>query len=320
MKVMNKLNEKEIIKIFQKKLGNSKFVSEDVEVFKLGKSNCVSKVDTLVESTDIPPGMNLKDAIRKSVVASVSDFASKGVKPLFGMVSLTIPKSFPKLKIKELAHGLGEAAKEFKIKIIGGDTNEGKELVVQVTLFGTAKKIIRRSGANLEDIIVTTGPFGYTAAGLKIIKNGDKTNSKFLKKAKNSVFRPNPRLNFGIIGGKFFSSSMDSSDGLSTSLHEMSRQSKKQFVITRLPAQKDLFDFAKKNRIDPINLIFNGGEEYEIIFTVNPENFSKVKKTAKLQKIPLFEIGFVKSGVGVMYKTGTKTIRIKNKGWLHFGS
>ena len=65
MKVMNKLNEKEIIKIFQKKLGNSKFVSEDVEVFKLGKSNCVSKVDTLVESTDIPYGMTLKDAIRK---------------------------------------------------------------------------------------------------------------------------------------------------------------------------------------------------------------------------------------------------------------
>jgi thiamine-monophosphate kinase len=264
--------------------------------------------------------MNLKDAIRKSVVASVSDFASKGVKPQYGMISLTIPKTFSKSKIKELAVGLGVAAKEFKIKIIGGDTNEGKELVVQVSLFGTTKKIIPRKGAKVKDIIVTTGPFGYTAAGLKIILDGKKANSKFSKKAKNSVFRPSPRLKFGITNGKFFSSSMDSSDGLSTTLHEMSRQSKKQFVITKLPAQKDLFDFAKKSRIDPLNLIFNGGEEYEIVFTANPASLLKIKKNAKSQKIPLFEIGFVKNGVGVMYKTGPKTIRIKNKGWLHFGS
>jgi len=317
---MNKLNEREIIKIFQRKFGNSKFVSEDVEVFKIGKSNCISKVDTLVESTDIPHGMKLKDAVRKSIVATVSDFASKGVKPQFGMVSLTIPKTFSKSKIKELAVGLGRATKEFKVKIIGGDTNEGKELVIQVSLFGESEKIIPRKGAKVKDIIVSTGPFGYSAAGLKIILDGKKTNREFSKKAKNSVFRPNPRLDFGISNCRFFSSSMDSSDGLSATLHEMSRQSKKQFVITKLPAQKDLFDFAKKNRIDPLKLIFKGGEEYEIIFTINPADLLKIKKNARSQKIPLFEIGFVKNGTGVMYKTGTKTVIIKNKGWVHFGS
>lgn len=317
---MNKLDEKEIIKIFQKELGNSKFVSEDVEVFKLGKSNCISKVDTLVESTDIPSEMNMKDAIRKSVVAAVSDFASKGVRPKFGMTSLTIPKTFSNLKIKELAVGLREASKEFKLKFIGGDTNEGKELVIQITLFGTAKKIIPRKGAKDKDIIVTTGPFGYTASGLKIILDKKKADREFSKKARNAVFRPKPRLNFGMACNKFFSSSMDSSDGLATSLHEMSSQSKKQFVITKLPAQNDLFDFAKKNRIDPLKLIFNGGEEYEIIFTVNPTNLSKIKKAAKSLKISLFEIGFVKKGADVVYKTGTKTVRIKNKGWLHFRS
>jgi thiamine-monophosphate kinase len=63
---MLKLNEREIIAIFQKKLGNKKFVSEDVEVFRIGKVNLVTKVDTLVESTDIPLGMKLKDVARKS--------------------------------------------------------------------------------------------------------------------------------------------------------------------------------------------------------------------------------------------------------------
>ena len=99
---MMKLNERKIIQVFQKNMGNKKFVSEDVEIFKIGKTNCIVKLDTLVESTDIPPGMKLNDAARKSVVACVSDFASKGVKPQYGMVSITIPKKLSKKKINDI--------------------------------------------------------------------------------------------------------------------------------------------------------------------------------------------------------------------------
>ncbi len=70
---MNRLNEKKIIKIFQNKLGNKYFVPEDVELFKIGKKYFVVKTDTLVESTDIPPGSKLEDVARKSVVSCVSD-------------------------------------------------------------------------------------------------------------------------------------------------------------------------------------------------------------------------------------------------------
>ena len=62
-------------------------------------------MDTLVESTDVPPGMKLEDVARKSVVSCVSDFATKGVKPIFGIISLTIPKRFSKLNIERLATG-----------------------------------------------------------------------------------------------------------------------------------------------------------------------------------------------------------------------
>ncbi len=144
---MKKPNEKEIIKIFQKQLGNKKFISEDVEVFSLGKTSFVTKIDTLVERTVSPSGMSIQESVRKSVVACVSDFAVKGVKPRFSMVSVTIPRKFSQKKIKALASGLAKAAKEFQIKILGGDTNEGKELVIQVSLFGSSKKIIRRKGA-----------------------------------------------------------------------------------------------------------------------------------------------------------------------------
>ncbi len=317
---MTKLNERKIIQIFQNNMGKNKFVSEDVEFFKIGKTNFVAKVDTLVESTDIPLGMKLQDAARKSVVASVSDFASKGVKPQYGMISITIPKKFSKQKIKNLAIGLGKASKEFGFRFVGGDTNEGKELVIQVSLFGSTKKIIRRKGAKTNDVIVTTGPFGYSSAGLKILLAKKKATAKFSKKAKKTVYRPVPRLKFGISSGKFFSSSMDSSDGLSSTLHEMSKQSKKKFILTKLPTNQDVFEFAKNNRMDPLDLVFNGGEEYEIVATINPKFLSKIISNAKAQKISLFEIGYVSNGSGVMYQTDSKTIQIKNKGWLHFGS
>ena len=84
-------------------MGNASFISEDVEFFKIGKKYLITKVDTLVESTDVPPGMKLEDVARKSVVSCVSDFAAKGVKPIFGIISLIIPKRFSKLNIESLS-------------------------------------------------------------------------------------------------------------------------------------------------------------------------------------------------------------------------
>ena len=90
---MTKLSENKIINIFQTKLRNKKFISEDVEVFSLGKIKIISKTDTMVQSTDIPQKMKLSEAARKSVIACVCDFACKGVKPEYGMISINLPKS-----------------------------------------------------------------------------------------------------------------------------------------------------------------------------------------------------------------------------------
>ncbi|MDH3191781.1 MAG: AIR synthase related protein, partial [Nitrosopumilus sp.] len=159
---MTKLDESAIIKIFQDKLENKKFVSEDVETFCMDKTRIVVKVDTLVQSTDIPPKMKLVDAARKSVVACISDFASKGVKPEFGIISLNLPKSISRTKVIQIASGLKTVSKEFQIKILGGDTNEGAELVFHVCIFGKSDKIVTRKGARSGDSIFVTGPFGYT--------------------------------------------------------------------------------------------------------------------------------------------------------------
>ena len=314
---MNKLSEKKIIELFQSRLGNTSFVPEDVESFKIGKKCIIVKVDTLVESTDLPPGMKLEDVARKSIVSCVSDFAAKGVKPIFGIVSLTIPKRLSKSNIERLAKGFQKATKEFQIKILGGDTNEGKELVITFSLFGASEKIVSRNGAKTNHVIITSGPFGYTGAGLSILLKNKKCSKKFGTKAINAVFKPNCRLMFGLKNKNYFSSSMDSSDGLSTTLNEMSSQSKKKFVITRMPSENDVFDFANLNKLNRSDLIFNAGEEYEIVATTSVSNLPKIKKYTKKHGIKLYEIGYVIKGRGVFYKKNGKLIRIKDEGWQH---
>jgi thiamine-monophosphate kinase len=315
---MKKLDETSIIEIFQKGLGNKKFDSEDVEVFSLGKNKIVAKTDTLVQSTDIPSKMKLSDAARKSIVACVSDFASKGVKPAYGMISINLPKTISRSKINQIVSGFRKASKEFDISILGGDTNGGREIVFNVCLFGMVDKIVTRRNSKNDDLIFVTGPFGYTAAGLDMILGKKRGKTEFVKKAINSVIKPKPRLNFGIKNKKYFSSSMDSSDGLSTTLNEMSKQSKNKFIITKIPALKDLENFVKSYKLNLNNLVFNGGEEYEFVFTIPPNHKKTIVKNAKSLKIPIIEIGLVTSGKGVYVKNNSDLVQLKDRGWKHF--
>jgi len=176
---------------------------------------------------------------------------------------------------------------------------------------------VNRKGAKANHVIITSGPFGYSAAGLSILLKNKKSSRKFGTKAKNAVFKPNCRLMFGLKNKNYFSSSMDSSDGLSTTLNEMSNQSKKKFVITRMPSENDVFDFASSSRLNANDLILNGGEEYEIVATVNASNLPKIKKYAKKHRMKLYEIGYVTKGKGVFHKKNGKLIKIKDGGWQH---
>ena len=315
---MKKLSENEIINIFQTKLGNKKFVSEDVEKFTLGKTKIIAKTDTMVQSTDIPHKMRLTDAARKSIIACVSDFASKGVKPKYGIISVNLPKSISRKEVNDIARGFKKACKEYEISIVGGDTNEGKEIVFNICILGNSNQIITRKGANEKDVIFTTGPFGYTSVGLDILLNNKKKISTLIKKSIKTVTNPKPRLNYGLRNKKYFTSAMDSSDGLSTTLNEMAKQSKKKFIINKIPINTDLDNYLKKQNSDLNKAIFHGGEEYEFIFTIPSKYKKNIINNAKLLKTPIIEIGYVTFGKGVYVENkGGKTM-LKDLGWKHF--
>ncbi len=313
---MNKLNEKKIIELMNKK--RRKVISEDVEIFRLGNEQCAVCIDTLVESTDIPKGSKLVDMSRKSVVSSVSDFAAKGIVPKYCIISLTLPKTISRKYVQDISKGFSDACKEFQIHLLGGDTNQGKEISIHVVLFGSLKKYVKRKNARIGDLICTTGAFGYTSAALDIILKKKKSSKIFSKKSKEFFFRPNPRLKFGIKSVNHITSCMDSSDGLSSCLNEMSRQSKKKFVITKYPTNDDVKVFSKRNRINLKKLVFDGGEEFELVFTISPKNLTKILRIGREANIKIFEIGHVRKGNGVFFDNEKESFRIKDKGWEHF--
>ena len=202
---MTKLDESEIIKIFQTKLGNKKFVSEDVETVNFGEVKIIAKTDTLVESTDIPSKMKLEDAARKSIIACVSDFAAKGIRPQYGIISVNLPEKISRSKINEITKGFKKACQEYNISILGGDTNSGKEIVFNVCIFGEVNNdIVKRKGAKLDDAIFVTGPFGHTPVGLDMVLHRQYGTKQFARKAIKSFTRPTPRLNFGFKESKIF--------------------------------------------------------------------------------------------------------------------
>ena len=111
---------------------------------------------------------------------------------------------------------------------------------------------------------------------------------------------------------------MDSSDGLSTTLNEMAKQSGKKFIVNKMPSNKDLESYVKKKNLNLNSIIFNGGEEYEFAFTVPVKYRKNIIKNAKLLKTPVIEIGYVTSGKGVFLKNSNKSTIVKDLGWKHF--
>ena len=327
---MTKLDERRIIRILQRGMGgHDRFAGEDVEVFGRGARNAVVAIDALVQSTDVPPGMRPAQISRKSVAACASDFAAKGVRPEFGTVSIVIPGGFSARRVAGLARGFGRASEEFGIRILGGDTSGGRELVIAVALYGrtAAGGIVPRGGAKTGDSIFVTGDFGHAAAGLRsLLRRKGPGSPRADQRFRNAFCNPRPRLEFGVRARRYLTSSMDSSDGLARTLNEMARQSGRRFAVSQLPGGGAALEaFAARNGCRAEDLVLFGGEEYEMVFTVPEKNVSRVRGLGRRCGVKLAEIGTVRAGRGVFLerrgrRDGTRrggTTRIPDTGWTH---
>lgn len=308
---MTKLDEKEIIRIFAEKLG----IADLDDVAQLGRS-IVFKADMLVASTDVPNGMEAWQVARKSIVSCVSDLAAKGVKPHAAMISLGMPNNCTRPYVEGLARGFAGAVKEFGVKIVGGDTNEANGLVIDCSMLGFASgKIPTRTGARPGDVVVVSGMFGFPPAGLAILMRNAAAAGAFRKQAAESVLVPKPRQRFGLALAKYFSSSIDSSDGLATSLYELASRSGVKIAIDSVPAADGVEKFAQENGLDAHELVFHGGEEYEIVATVPKSRLRQAMSAARKAGAALHVIGRVQRGAGDVF-VGKKLL--ENRGYVHF--
>ena len=296
-------------------------VGDDVALIPSGKGKLVLKVDMLVENTDVPPGMGYRLAARKAVAMCVSDFAAKGVKPDSFMASLGLKRDVSREMVKELALGFRDAERKWGVRLVGGDTNEAEELVIDCAMVGFAERVVPRSGAASGDVLVVTGYFGYPPSGLKILLDGAAAETRFSQRAKKSVLEPTPNLKVGLALRSYLTSAMDSSDGLARSVHTLASESEVGFELSSLPVASGVEKFAKKNGLRADNLVLQGGEEYLIVGTVRRSKLATARRAAESAGGQLLEIGraTAKSGA-VELRTGSGgLVSVLDRGWTHLG-
>jgi len=327
LKKKEKLGERKMIQIIQSHLDLMPEMpipfGDDVSACSIGNRNlAILKTDMLVSKTDVPPSMTLWQAARKAVVMNISDFAAKGVKPRAMLVSLGLPKDVGEKDVEELAKGLNAGAREYGAYVIGGDTGEASDLIISLSLFGTAAKseVMLRRGAKPGDVLAVTGLFGKTPAGLKILLHSLNVEEKLRKVLVDSVLLPRARLKEGLAlrRSKAVSAAIDSSDGLAWSLHEIARASDVGFTVNLLPIASEAERFAEDYNFDPAEFALYGGEEYELILTVKPSLWSAAEKAARRVKGRLLRIGTATAEKTVLFKTNGKKIVIQPRGYEHF--
>jgi len=296
---------------------------DDAMAIDLGDGRAVVlNTDMLVWETDVPPGMTPYQAARKAVVMNFSDLGAKGVQPQGFMASLGIPRDLEVESIEEMARGFEAGAREYGGYVIGGDTNEASDIIISGTALGVARKdkLIKREGAKPGDILATTGPFGLTASAFKILLEGKEPPEGLRETLTQSVYHPEARIREGVALAESgaATSSIDSSDGLSVSLHDLSRSSGVGFRVEALPIPPEVATYAEHHEMDPNDLALHGGEEYELVFTLAEGRLEDAREALAAVGCELLELGVATRETGIVaVKNGVES-PIEKKGWEHF--
>ena len=295
---------------------------EDAVAIPLNGEALVVNSDMLVESTDVLPGMSANEIAWKAGVMGLSDLAAKGAKPLGVIISLGLPGDRQANFAAALVGGLNSVCRAHETYYLGGDTNESLELVIDCTAVGTVPQthILRRNGAKPGDLIATTGKFGYTGALFKAVLQGHSKPEKLVSRIRKYALSPRARIKEGqaLASTGIVTASIDSSDGLAWSLHELSVASRIGFRIDHLPIPDICKQFATANDLDPVDLALYGGEEFELVVTFPAKKWEIVSKAVQRVGGSLFRIGEVVEEPEKVLNTNGEELEIEPKGYEHF--
>ena len=275
-------------------------------------------VDTLVEGVHFPTGFNAADLGFRSVAVNLSDVAAMGATPRWMTLALTLTgDAATDVWLESFASGLKDAAGEFSVALVGGDTTRGENLVVTVQIIAdvVAGQSLRRDTAKPGDLVFVTGTVGDAAAGLTLLGSatgsaGGELESRFC--------RPAPRVDFGRLLRGVASAAIDVSDGLIGDLKKLAAASgcAAQVNIDRVP-RSDALD-ARFDRREAEQFALGGGDDYELCFTAPAAAEARIADLAAAADVAVTRIGRLVAGTGVSCFRAGLPVDYDDAGYRHF--
>jgi len=318
------MNEFSIINKYLKPLSPSKSGSFNLndDIFFDKKKNIAVSVDTYVEGKHFINAKNPDKFLKKILRSSLSDLYCKGIKPSYYLLSFSLNKKFiNSLWFSKVKNILNNEQKKFKIFLVGGDTTISSKLVITITVLGYSNKNpVLRNGSKINDDIYLTGNIGDSYIGLNIIKkslNLKKYNNYFIKK----YYEPILSTKVSPFLFKIASSAIDVSDGLIQDLNHLCESSNcgAKIYLQDVPLSINSKKLVKQKKLNILN-IFSRGDDYQILFTSNIKNRSKIIDISKKKNTKITKIGIIKKKRGIFIENNFKKVTLKKEkmGYTHF--
>lgn len=310
-----------------------KGVGDDAAVLSAGDKQMLVSTDLLLEGIHFDLAyVPLKHLGYKSIMVNLSDIYAMNAVPSQVTVSIGLSSKFPLEAIEELYAGMLMACKRYNIDLIGGDTSSSRQgLVISVTSIGFAEpgKIAYRSGAKKNDLICVSGDLGAAYTGLQILER------------EKQVYLSNPNIQPELEGYDYIierqlkpearkdiieqlnslgivpTSMIDVSDGLASEILHICKQSKVGCALyeEKIPIDPVTFQTARDLNLDPTTCAMNGGEDYELLFTVSQEAYEKLKHNPDISVIG--HITDSAEGTNLISKSD-RVHKIQAQGWNAF--
>ena len=307
-----------------------KGIGDDAAVLDFGAKKVVVSTDLLIEGVHFDLAyMPLKHLGYKAVVVNLSDICAMNAKPTQITVSLAVSNRFPLEAMEELFEGITLAANQYKVDVIGGDTTSSqKGLIISITAIGeaNAEDIVYRNGAGETDLLVVTGDVGSAYMGLQVLEREKQVflvnpNSQpdldlyayLVERQLKPEARTDVRTLFHALELKP-TSMIDISDGLSSEIIHLCKSSKVgcNLYEDKLPMDPQLISVCEEFDIDSTTVAINGGEDYELLFTIKIQNFNKIKANPHFTIIG--HMTQESEGIHLITRANAK-IELRARGW-----
>lgn len=320
---LNELGERRLVTRIRRAFGSPRAdvlvgIGDDAALVKAPRSLLLA-TDVLVEDQDFRRALHPPRLLgRKALNVNLSDIAAMGGRPLHALVGLAMPGDLEESWLRSFMAGLRGAGRASGVALVGGDLSRADKIFISVTVTGEARHPVTRSGARPGDRIYVSGTLGDAAMGLRLLEErATRRRGGGTAALLKAFLDPAPRLMLGahLARRKLVSAMIDVSDGLSVDLAHICEESGvgAEVDLDRVPLSPAL----KRLSPDPLAAALDGGEDFELLFTVRPANAAAVRRLAG--KHGLTEIGRVtKSRKIRAVRAGRETCSLRVRGFDHF--